>query len=200
MVPSENTAVAVIWNLVVPAGRDGLAGVTIIESRVAAVTVTVVEPEIPLRVAVIGVFPTVRYPLSPRDIADLCYREIAGGPVHLARAIRGSAVAEGASRGQPHGRSLRDRRIGWTNRNGGQDRGGHSHNGRPGDSGLSRSDGCTAHGFPCDEADGVYRCHASGPRSPTDGLRKILRVVPSEKVPVAVRCTVVPLAIEGLMG
>jgi len=56
MVP-ENTAVAVMFN--VPfVGTVGLAGVTMIETRVGAVTVTVVEPWIPLRVAVTTVEPT----------------------------------------------------------------------------------------------------------------------------------------------
>ena len=66
MVPSENTAVAVIVKFV-PTDTVGLAGFTIIETRVAAATVTVVEPEIPLRVAVIGVFPTPRPATSPAN-------------------------------------------------------------------------------------------------------------------------------------
>src|SRR5262249_46825151 len=57
VVPSENAAVAISFNVLF-AGTVGLAGVTMIEVRVAPVTVTVVDPEIPLRVAVIGVFPT----------------------------------------------------------------------------------------------------------------------------------------------
>jgi|SRR5215472_787841 len=64
VVPSENTAVAVNFNFPF-AGKVGLAGVTMIEVRVAPVAVIVVEPETPLRVAVIAVFPTARPVTSP---------------------------------------------------------------------------------------------------------------------------------------
>jgi hypothetical protein len=57
MLPSVYVPVAVnCW--VVPNGRVGIAGVTAIETNVAAVTVTVVEPLIVPEVAVIAALPT----------------------------------------------------------------------------------------------------------------------------------------------
>src|SRR5207302_1678951 len=50
---------------VVPLAADGLGGVTWIDDRVAAVTVSVVEPETPPNVAVIVVVPVVSADASP---------------------------------------------------------------------------------------------------------------------------------------
>jgi hypothetical protein len=64
VVPSLKLPVAVSCT-VVPLAIEGSGGVTIIEVSVAALTVTVVEPSIPLRAAAIEVFPTPTPVTSP---------------------------------------------------------------------------------------------------------------------------------------
>jgi hypothetical protein len=64
IVPSENIPVAVSCSLK-PLAKEGFAGVIRSEVSIAAVTVTVVEPWTPPRVAVIGVFPTFTPVTSP---------------------------------------------------------------------------------------------------------------------------------------
>src|SRR5215471_6245610 len=63
VVPSLKLQVAVSCS-VVPLALEG-SGVIVIEVRVAALTVTVVEPWMPLKVAVIGVLPTLTPVTSP---------------------------------------------------------------------------------------------------------------------------------------
>jgi hypothetical protein len=111
VVPSLKVHVA-LSRTVIPLGIEGLAGVTAIEVKVAAVTGTVVEPEIPPCVAVMVALPT-PVPVT-RPVGETC------------PTVRGAEVQL------------------------------------------------------------------------TDCVRSC--VVPSVKVPVTVSCTVVPLAIEGLMG
>jgi hypothetical protein len=63
VVPSAKLQVAISCS-VVPLAIDG-SGVIVIELKVAEVTMTVVEPWMPLRLAVIGVFPAVTPDKSP---------------------------------------------------------------------------------------------------------------------------------------
>jgi hypothetical protein len=72
-VPSEYLPVAVNWSIS-PAGMDGFRGVTVIDCSVAAVTVSVVLPEMPSEVALMTDDPTLT--LEARPVAETVATEV----------------------------------------------------------------------------------------------------------------------------
>jgi len=85
MVPSEKVPVAVSCT-VAPIATQGLTGVIVSEARVAGVTVTVVEPEIPSWVAVMVALPTA-VPVT-RPLGSTVASDGAGGEVQLTECVR----------------------------------------------------------------------------------------------------------------
>ena len=102
--PSERIAVAV-KGCVRPAGRLAFEGATSMDTRVAVVTVTVVDPATPLEIAVIVLVPDMVALLvtSPREPAALDTVAIVGLlEVHVTRSVQS---------GSPRRRTCRSRGL-----------------------------------------------------------------------------------------
>ena len=195
---SEKVPVAVNCS-VSPLGTLGLAGVTAIDCRAAALTVSTVEPVMPPSVALMVDVPVATPVASPAAVIG-GHRGRRRRPGHLAGQVLRRVVGEGAGGGELLGLSLGDARVGRRHRDRLQDRGADRQHRRAGD---RRRASALIVDVPV--ATPVARPAAVIVATEVVAEAQVTWLVRSwvelsENVPVAVNCSVSPLATLGLAG
>ena len=176
MVPSEKVPVAVSC-AVVPFAIEGFAGVTAIEVRTAEVTVTVLAPDTPPRVAVIVALPTpipVTRPWLPG--ASLTVASDGAEETQVTNAVRFWVVPSEKS---PVAMScslvpVGDCGIGWRDRDPGQYCGCDRDGSRTRHPRLSRGNSRAPHSRPCDQPAAANRRYGVRGRGPARRSGEIL--------------------------